>query len=102
MAQSQTNIRGLWRENQELRLELAATNAKKDDLIREAQVQIEFLDKQLAARDLQIKTLIDTLQTFVDSHEECTDFDGFTAQIVCMDEYHKAQEVIDSVKVGAA
>ena len=32
--------------------------------------------------------LLAELQRFMDSHEECTDFDGFTAQIVSMDDYH--------------
>lgn len=39
-----------------------------------------------------------TIERFMDSHEECTDFDGFTAQIVSMDDYHQAQEAIASVK----
>ncbi len=42
--------------------------------------------------------LLAELQRFMDSHEECTDFDGFAAQIVSMDDYHQAQEAIASVK----
>jgi DNA-binding transcriptional MerR regulator len=42
--------------------------------------------------------LLKALETFIDSHEECTDFDGFTAQIVSMDEYHEAQEAIASAE----
>ena len=42
--------------------------------------------------------LLAALERFMDSHEECTDFDGFTAQIVSMDDYHQAQEAIASVK----
>ena len=42
--------------------------------------------------------LLAELQRFMDSHEECTDFDGFTAQIVSMADYHQAQEAIASVK----
>ena len=42
--------------------------------------------------------LLAVLERFMDSHEECTDFDGFTAQIVSMADYHQAQEAIESVK----
>lgn len=42
--------------------------------------------------------LLTALEKFNDAHEECTDFDGFTAQIVSMDDYHEAQEAIASVK----
>lgn len=46
--------------------------------------------------------LLTALERFMDSHEECTDFDGFAAQIVSMADYHQAQEAIESVKGGAA
>lgn len=46
--------------------------------------------------------LLAALERFMDSHEECTDFDGFAAQIVSMADYHQAQEAIESVKGGAA
>lgn len=46
--------------------------------------------------------LLAALKKFLDSHEECADFDGFTAQLVSMDDYHEAQEAIASVKGGAA
>ena len=42
--------------------------------------------------------LLLAFERFMDSHEECTDFDGFTAQIVSMADYHQAQEAIESVK----
>lgn len=42
--------------------------------------------------------LLAALEKFIDSHEECTDFDGFTAQIVSMDDYHEAQKSFDRVK----
>ena len=42
--------------------------------------------------------LLAELERLMDSHEECTDFDGFTAQIVSMADYHQAQEAIESVK----
>lgn len=46
--------------------------------------------------------LLAALERFMDSHEECTDFDGFAAHIVSMDDYHEAQEAIARVKGGAA
>lgn len=49
---------------------------------------------QLAAKALTIKTMRTVLENFIDSHEECTDFDGFTAQIVSIDDYHEAQEAL--------
>lgn len=42
--------------------------------------------------------LLAALERFVDSHKECTDFDGFTAQIVSMADYHQAQEAIARTK----
>ena len=42
--------------------------------------------------------LLSAFQKFVDSHEECLDFDGFTAQIVSLDDYHEAQEIIDAAR----
>ena len=42
--------------------------------------------------------LLAEFERFMDSHEECTDFDGFTAQIVSMADYHQAQEAIESLK----
>ena len=42
--------------------------------------------------------LLAALERFMDSHEECTDFDGFAAQIVSMADYHQAQEALASVK----
>ena len=56
--------------------------------------EIRELRDQLAAQALTIKTMREALEKFIDSHEECTDFDGFTAQVVSMDDYHKAQEAI--------
>lgn len=52
------------------------------------------LRDQLAAKALTIKTMRTVLENFIDSHEECTDFDGFTAQVVSMDDYHEAQDAI--------
>ena len=50
-----------------------------------------------AIRD-QRDELLAALERFMDSHEECTDFDGFTAQIVSMADYHQAQEAIARAK----
>ena len=57
----------------------------------EAQNEIHLLKKQ---RD----ELLAAFERFMDSHEECTDFDGFTAQIVSMADYHQAQEAIARAK----
>lgn len=59
-----------------------------------AMYEVSKIEKQ---RD----TLLAALEKFVDSHEECTDFDGFTAQIVSMDDYHEARGAIASVKEQA-
>ena len=42
--------------------------------------------------------LLSAFQKFVDSHEECLDFDGFTAQTVTQDDYHEACEAIDAAR----
>ena len=67
--------------------------------------QLDELQKQLTdARNallregMQRDELLAALERFMDSHEECTDFDGFIAQIVSMADYHQAQEAIESVK----
>lgn len=67
--------------------------------------QLDELQKQLTdARNallregMQRDELLAALERFMDSHEECTDFDGFAAQIVSMADYHQAQEAIASVK----
>ena len=54
----------------------------------------KYLEEITKQRD----ELLAALERFMDSHEECTDFDGFTAQIVSMADYHQAQEAIESVK----
>lgn len=54
----------------------------------------------IANVEKQRDELLAALERFMDSHEECTDFDGFTAQIVGMADYHQAQEVIEIVKGG--
>ena len=63
--------------------------------------EIETLHQQLAAsqaREKQRDELLSAFQKFVDSHEECFDFDGFTAQIVTQDDYHEACEAIDAAR----
>lgn len=65
--------------------------------IDEIEMAGEIMRDLLKQRD----ELLAELQRFMDSHEECTDFDGFTAQIVSMADYHQAQEAIASVKGGA-
>ena len=62
-----------------------------DEMVLNLRQRVQELEKQ---RD----ELSAALERFMDSHEECTDFDGFTAQIVSMADYHQAQEAIESVK----
>ena len=72
------------------RLEAFADGLDKaalDCAIKAAEEAIKQRDELLAA-----------IERFMDSHEECTDFDGFAAQIVSMADYHQAQEAIESVK----
>ena len=54
----------------------------------------KYLEEITKQRD----ELLAALERFMDSHEECTDFDGFAAQIVSMADYHQAQEAIASMK----
>ena len=60
--------------------------------------KVKTLTAQVAALELEVVRLRNALETFIAEHEECTDFDGFTAQIVSMADYHQAQETIASVK----
>ena len=62
------------------------------------------LDAAISAAEEAIRQrdeLLAALEKFMDSHEECADFDGFTAQIVSVDDYHEAQEAIERAKGGA-
>lgn len=54
--------------------------------------------EEIAKLKQRLETVLAAAEKFLDSHEECTDFDGFTAQIVSMDDYHEAQDAIASVK----
>lgn len=54
----------------------------------------ESLRQQLAECQATSGMLRSDMSLFLDSHEECEDFDGFTAQIVSMDDYHKAQDAL--------
>ena len=71
--------------------------ATKDRLDEHRDGRLSALEK-LAVAEKQRDELLAAFERFMDSHEECTDFDGFTAQIVSMDDYHQAQEAIASVK----
>ena len=62
-----------------------------DEIVLNLRQRVQELEKQ---RD----ELLAALERFTDSHEECTDFDGFTAQIVSMADYHQAQEAIARAK----
>ena len=56
-----------------------------------------YLHPADCGRDEALRMAREALSLFLDSHEECTDFDGFTAQIVSMDDYHSAQESLESI-----
>ena len=71
--------------------------ATKDRLDEHRDGRLSALEK-LAVAEKQRDELLAALERFMDSHEECTDFDGFTAQIVSMADYHQAQEAIARVK----
>ena len=62
-----------------------------DEMVLNLRQRVQELEKQ---RD----ELLAAFERFMDSHEECTDFDGFAAQIVSMDDYHQAQEAIARAK----
>lgn len=70
--------------------------------VRAKQSDLEFIAAANPAAILELiaqrDALLTALERFIDSHEECTDFDGFTAQIVCMDDYHEAQEALTTAK----
>lgn len=81
---------------------LDARNKALDDInagktvkkIRDQESELESLRQQLAECQATNGKLRSDMSLFLDSHEECEDFDGFTAQIVSMDDYHKAQEAL--------
>ena len=59
------------------------------------------LNQRIAELQAAIVAKDEAMEKFLDSHEECTDFDGFTAQIVSLDDYHEAQEAL-ALKPGDA
>ena len=61
-----------------------------------------FFDEQLSASQAREVKLREAFVRFIDAHEECTDFDGFTSQIVNMDDYHEADEVLSTQSDTAA
>lgn len=106
-------------EVQRLRQQLAAAEKQISELQSEIQRKEAVIDGYDSSQRTAIENwnkcadmvrkaekqrdeLLAALERFMDSHEECTDFDGFAAQIVSMDDYHEAQEAIASVKGGAA
>ena len=72
-----------------------------NSLIRTYREEFDKLEKQILALQAALAAKDVELKRFLDSHEECTDFDGFTAQIVSLDDYHEAQEALD-IKPGDA
>lgn len=75
-------------------------NGLLDSLLRkerELKAEVESLRQQLANHEAKNVVLREEFQAFVDSHEECLDFDGFTAHIVGMDDYHSAVGALEAV-----
>lgn len=66
--------------------------------VEEAAERLDIQTITINVLQKQRDEIIAALEKFMNSHEECTDFDGFTAQIVSMGDYHEAQEAIASVK----
>lgn len=48
--------------------------------------------KQFIEESSKIK---ESLESFIDCHEECTDFDGWAAFMVSVDDYHNAAEILE-------
>lgn len=70
-------------------------SASLEEVIRAVDSEME-LREQLAAEQAKNVELREEFQSFIDSHEECEDFDGFTAQIVSMDDYHSATGALEA------
>ena len=71
----------------------------RQDLIEEDSMPVEIIDRlkqQLAAEQAKNVELREKVQKFIYSLEECTDFDGFTAYIATMDDYHETVEALDT------
>ena len=58
----------------------------------------EALMEYISLIEKQRDELLAALERFMDSHEECTDFGGFTARIVSMGDYHKLMEAVARAK----
>ena len=62
------------------------------------QNEIKRLQEALAATVEQRDDLMVAAETIEINAEECLDFDGYTAILVPIDDYHKLMEAIASVK----
>lgn len=58
--------------------------------------ECDQLRAKLAAEQAKNVGLREKVQKFIDSLEECTDFEGFTAYIATMDDYHEAVEALST------
>ena len=84
-------------EEVDLKRQLDAANS----LIRTYREEWKVLKRQAVELQAALAAKDEAMKKFLDSHEECTDFDGFTAQIVSLDDYHEAQEAL-AIKPGDA
>jgi len=63
-------------------------------LLANNKLQMEQFIVDLAREQAYSAKLRKTFNKFIDSHEECSDVDEYIAQVVSMDNYHEAQEVL--------
>jgi len=80
----------------------SAILTRTGDELADCRVEIAALkaerDTRIAQLERQRDELLAALERFMDSNEECTDFDGFTARIVSMGDYHKLMEAVARAK----
>ena len=60
------------------------------------QIEIEDLKAANAVLELEVTRLRNALETFIAEHEECEDFDGWTAQVCSMEALHVADEALST------
>ena len=94
---------GQWAHN-----EIVSLRKQRDELLEQVECsniteknmegRLNKLIVQNAATKDRLDELLAALERFMDSHEECTDFGGFTARIVSMGDYHKLMEAVARAK----
>jgi len=71
--------------------------AQMCDEMKALRARVAELEDQLAEKDKLLLLAKEALEKFIDSHEECSDADEYTAQMVSMDDYHEAQEALAAI-----